>query len=63
MLIWYNMMHKFSFEHNRSKIRAPHPKIIGKNLSGANCTWDVLDFALLALVNVFVMFLAVCWHW
>ena len=30
MLIWYKMMHKFSYEHNRSKIRALHPKIIGK---------------------------------
>ena len=33
------MMHKFSYEHNiepnRSKIRALHPKIIGKILSGA----------------------------
>ena len=43
MLIWYKMMHKFSYdyehniaiEHDRSKIRALHPKIIGKNLSGA----------------------------
>ena len=37
MLMWYKMMHKFSYEHNieynRSKIRALHPKIIGKNLS------------------------------
>ena len=24
------MMHKFSYEHNRSKIRAMHPKILGK---------------------------------
>ena len=31
MLIWYKMLHKFSFEHNRSKIRALHPIIIGKN--------------------------------
>ena len=34
MLIWYKMMHKFSYEHNiehnRSKIRALHPEIIGK---------------------------------
>ena len=30
MLIWYKMMHKFSYGHNRSKIRAPHPKIIRK---------------------------------
>ena len=32
MLIWYKMMHKFSYniEHNRSTIRALHPKIIGK---------------------------------
>ena len=29
MLIWYKMMHKFSYENNRSK-RALHPKIIGK---------------------------------
>ena len=35
MLIWYKMMHKFSYEHNRSEIRALHPKIISKNLSGA----------------------------
>ena len=35
ILIWYKMMQKFSYEHNRSKIRrALHPKIIGKNLSG-----------------------------
>ena len=41
MLIWYKMMHQFSYEHNiehtRSKIGALHPKnnlIIGKNLSG-----------------------------
>ena len=36
MLIWYKMMHKFSYEHNikykRSKIKALHPKIIGNNL-------------------------------
>ena len=30
MLIWYKMMHKFSYEHNKSKIRALHHKIIGK---------------------------------
>ena len=38
MLIWYKMMHKLSYEHNiehKSKIRALHPKIIGKILSGA----------------------------
>ena len=35
MLIWYKMMYKFSYEHNRSKIGALHPKIVGKNLSGA----------------------------
>ena len=39
MLIWYRMMHTFSYEHNidhnRSKIRILHPKIIGKNLFGA----------------------------
>ena len=39
MLIWCKMMYKFSYEHNiehnRSKIRALHPKLIGKNLSGA----------------------------
>ena len=33
MLMWYKMMHKFSYEHNiehnRSKIRALDPKIIG----------------------------------
>ena len=31
------MIHKFSYEHNRSKITALqlHPKIIGKNLSEA----------------------------
>ena len=37
MLIWYKMMHKFSYEqnseHSRSKIRALNPEIIGKNLS------------------------------
>ena len=39
MLIWYKMMHKFSYEHNiehkRSIIRALHHRMIGKNLSGA----------------------------
>ena len=34
MLIWYKMMHKVSYEHNiehnRSKTRALHPKIIVK---------------------------------
>ena len=34
MLMWYEIMHMFSYEHNiehnRSKIRALHPKIIGK---------------------------------
>ena len=39
MLLWYKMMHKCSYEHNiehnRSKIRALHPEIIGKKLSGA----------------------------
>ena len=38
MLIWYKMMHMFSYdhniEHNRSKMRALHPKVISKNLSG-----------------------------
>ena len=38
-LLWYSnqanlvqlkMMHKFSYEHNRSKITVMHPKIIGK---------------------------------
>ena len=37
-LIWYKMIHKFSYErnieHNKSKVRTLHPKIIGKNLSG-----------------------------
>ena len=42
MLIWYKMMHKFSYqhniEHNRSKLRALcelHPTLIGKHLPGA----------------------------
>ena len=39
MLIWYKTMHRFSYEDNieliTSKIRALHPKILGKNLSGA----------------------------
>ena len=39
MQMWCKMMHRFSYghniEHNRSKIRALHPKIIGINLSGA----------------------------
>ena len=34
MLIWYKIMHKFSCEHNmkynKLKVRALHPKIIGK---------------------------------
>ena len=34
MLVWYKMMHKFSYEHNseynRSKLRTLHPKIIGE---------------------------------
>ena len=30
-----NLMYKFSYGHNRSKIRALHPKILGKDLSGA----------------------------
>ena len=30
MLIWYKIMHKFSYEHNRSKITALNPEIIGK---------------------------------
>ena len=38
MLVWYKMTHKFSYEHNiehnMSKIRALHPKTIGKNLCG-----------------------------
>ena len=33
------MMHTFSYEHsiehNRSKVKALHPTLIGKNLSGA----------------------------
>ena len=40
MLIWYKMMHKFSYEHNiehdRSKIRALHPtnnSLVGKHLA------------------------------
>ena len=39
MLIWYKMMYKFSYQHNikhnRLKIRALYPKLIGKNLFGA----------------------------
>ena len=39
MPIWYKLMHEFSYEHNiehnRSQIRALHPKITGKSLSGA----------------------------
>ena len=35
MLIWYKTMYKFSYEHNRSKLRALNPEIIGKRLSGA----------------------------
>ena len=41
MLIWHQMMHNFSYdhehnvEHNRSKIRALHLKIIGKNCDRA----------------------------
>ena len=35
LLIWYKMMHKFSYEdsiyHSRSKIRALYPTIIGKS--------------------------------
>ena len=35
MLIWYEMMHKFSYEHNiehnKSKLRALYLKIIDKN--------------------------------
>ena len=38
MIIWYKMMHKFSYqhniEHNMSKLRALCA-LIGKNLSGA----------------------------
>ena len=34
MLLWYKMMDKFTYEHNiehnRSNVRALHPKIIGK---------------------------------
>ena len=31
MLIWYKMMHRFSYiEHNRSKIKVLHPKVVGK---------------------------------
>ena len=38
MLIWYKMMHKFSYEYNSSKTRALHPIIIGKNLSAWSLT-------------------------
>ena len=41
MLIWYKMIHKFSYEHNvehkKSKIRALHPTIIGKIYLERNC--------------------------
>ena len=30
MLIWYKMMHKFSYEHNKSKIKALNPEICVK---------------------------------
>ena len=34
MLVWYKMMHKFSYEcsieHIRSKLSALHPKLVGK---------------------------------
>ena len=30
MLIWYKMMYNFSYGHNRSKITALHPIIIGE---------------------------------
>ena len=40
MLIWYKMMHKFSYkhniEHNRSKIRVQNPEIIVKIYSEPN---------------------------
>ena len=34
--MWYKVMHEFSYEHNRSKIRATHPIIIGKNYLESN---------------------------
>ena len=42
MLIWYKMMHELSYEHNRSKIRALHPKLIGKIYLELNCANLVL---------------------
>ena len=29
------LSYEHNIEHNRSKLRAMHPKVIGKNLSGA----------------------------
>ena len=36
MLIWYKVMHKFSYEHNTEQIgQIKEYYILGKNLSGA----------------------------
>ena len=41
MLIWYKIMHKFSYEHNiqhnRSQLRALHPNLIRKIYLHPNC--------------------------
>ena len=47
MLIWYKIMQKFSyeynFEYNRSKIRAPHPKIVEKIYMEPNYAYLVIE--------------------
>ena len=42
MLIWYEMMHNFSYEHDRLKIKALHSKIIGKIYLEPNYTNKVI---------------------
>ena len=47
MIIWYKIMHNFSYEHNmehnRLTIRALHPKIIGKNHLETNYANQVIN--------------------
>ena len=48
------MMHKFYYEHNRSKIRALHPNMIGKFI------WSLTIYANLVIKNNKIIYKL--WH-
>ena len=69
MLIWYKMMHKFSYEHNiehnRSKIRALQPKIIDLEANHANLViksytnCDIIAIVMSIILSIIGKFLSI----